>query len=650
MSNEITNSQIDVEISPPANRRSTKVVVTVKQSGTLIYTDNVDLRDAQARKKFAKCVRNILHQRGIERTVDEIENVLMQSLEDANHQSSCQERAAILQIEDARAIIAELGLQVLGDNDAGEVEIYNKAKHKRYRIANLNRVTEVNLLQFVGSIPAGTNDGESALPDLVGRFKAAVALIAGNMPRLSSRDTAGQGVFAAEAGKILVVNGAEAQLYDGANLTPIDGAIHGNTYLDFGEGVQWAKKLPQKLAAMNAASAAAVLTQVETHLRQWNWLHPADAQVAAAMVFATLVQSMWSWRPVVNVIGESGCGKSTLFADFLKKVFGRWTVLSDRSTEAGIRQHVKNDSAPIALDEFDSYAHRRQIIEMLRSAGRGNDMLRGTRDQQGASYRIRHIFWLAAIDVGDGWTQDTNRRIQLSLGRLRNCGYAPLSEAALQELHEDVVAAAIWVATAAVRLADDATVLQVDGVHHRIVESFTCAASMYTVLQSGREATAEQVADNLRTFLTGRENLIAQSSTEQQEILQAILTTLIGESTGQGYRQRTVAELLSTAARFRHGQDSVENVRVILANHGLAVIEPRGELQPCLFIDPKTVQRGLLSSTRWAGMQLGEVLLRLSGAERSQQRMGGLSRRSGVLLPWPEDIEVHIPEPRSQQA
>lgn len=643
MSDEtISNRQIDVAIKPPQGQRATKSTVTVKLQGEVVHVDRVQLSDARERRRFAREVHRHLHNHGIERTLEQIDHLLVQAAQDTEQEGCRDTESSLLRSEDAAEMIRKLGLQVLGDNEAGEIEIYNHVKRKRYRIGNLNRLTEFNLLQFVGADRREGDEAEEGSAIDVERFKAAVALIAGSMPRLSGREVFGQGVFAAEQGKILIVNGGQAQLYDGRSLLPLEGALYEDAFLDFGAGVSWAKKLSQKLPHMDHARATATLQRVETHLQQWNWIHPEDARVAAAMIFATLVQSLWTWRPVLLVTGESGCGKSTLFSEFLKKVFGSWTVLSDRSTEAGIRQHVKNDAAPIALDEFDSYTHRRQIIELIRSAGRGNEVLRGTRDQQGVAYKIRHMFWLAAIDVGVGGSQDANRRVILSLGPIRENAYTPMADADLSDLHEDVVAAAIWASGAAVPLADAARVVAVGGVHHRLVESYACAAAMYAVLNCGRDATTEQVADVLRRFLANREILFVQSTSEQQDVLQAILTTIVREPTAQGQRELTIAALLERALNPTHNSPPCsEQLSAMLATKGLAVIRPRNAAMPQLFIDPKAVQREVLRGTPWEYMQVGELLMRLPGACRSQQRVGGVRRPSGVALPWPEGLREY---------
>jgi len=193
----ISNEDLRVEIQHPTTRRSAKATVTVKLQESVFHEDRVNLSDARERKRFARDVHQQLHGRGIERTIEQIVDLLIQASQDAQADAGVTEVPSPQRVDEAVAMIRALGLQVLGDNEAGEIEIYNQVKRKRYRIGNLNRLTEFNLLQYVGhDVTAHDEAGEVMAVD-VGHFKAAIALIAGNTPRLGSREIFGQGVFKA---------------------------------------------------------------------------------------------------------------------------------------------------------------------------------------------------------------------------------------------------------------------------------------------------------------------------------------------------------------------------------------------------------------------------------------------------------------------
>ena len=199
----------------------------------------------------------------------------------------------------------------------------------------------------------------------------------------------------------------------------------------------------------------AALQRLQGILGNWNWTHAADAEVVAALIPATFIQACWTWRPLVSIIGASDSGKSTLLGQVIVPVLGEWTIAADRSTEAGLRQRIGCNAAPVVIDEFDLYSQRQKVLELFRTSSRGGEILRGTADQTGISYGVRHIAWFAAIESGDIWGQDRNRFIRLELLPPQNRGDLVLpSSRELAELGRQLMVAAIWAAPRAVELAE----------------------------------------------------------------------------------------------------------------------------------------------------------------------------------------------------
>ena len=175
----------------------------------------------------------------------------------------------------------------------------------------------------------------------------------------------------------------------------------GNKIIDFHADAGWGTDLEQQVQAMTAEVAAGALRRLQGILGNWNWAHAADAEVVAALIPATLIQACWTWRPLVSIIGASDSGKSTLLWQVIVPVLGEWTIAADRSTEAGLRQRIGCNAAPVVIDEFDLYSQRQKVLELFRTSSRGGEILRGTADQTGISYGVRHIAWFAAIESGD---------------------------------------------------------------------------------------------------------------------------------------------------------------------------------------------------------------------------------------------------------
>jgi hypothetical protein len=372
-----------------------------------------------------------------------------------------------------------------------------------------------------------------------------------------------------------------------------------------------------------------------------------DSFVAAALVGATWVQSCWSWRPLVHVTGESNAGKSTLFNDLLKPLFGDWAILAERCTEAALRQAIGHHACPVLIDEFDDYRARDQVCELFRTAGRGGTVLRGSPDQTGRRFRVRHLAWFASIESGGNWSQDRNRRIRLELLlRETRQGLVLPSAAELAALGQELAAAAIWAAPWAVVLADALKRIRIEGAPERLVESFSVPAAMCAVMCGGRDVEESNAIELLQGMLTNRQGLDSQGEPEQVRLLRDIMSStriVPAPSGGSPPGTWTVAQLLTTQ-NSALSSEHLEPVGIRLLRRRTA--ESRSGT-PEIFIVAETVQRHLLRGTRWERIQIDQLLMRLGGASHDQQRCGGL-RPWGIVLPWPECLGGLEPQDAGQ--
>ena len=454
----------------------------------------------------------------------------------------------------------------------------------------------------------------------------------------------GQGIWRHED-KFLVVNGGDAHLYDGSRFKQMQHPRLGSKIIDFNAEEAWFDDIVKTTTQMTPEAAKAALQRLREVLGNWNWSHAADAKVVAALVPATFVQACWTWRPLVSIIGASDAGKSTLLQQLIVPVLGEWAIAADRSTEAGLRQAIGCNAAPVLIDEFDQYKQRQQVLELFRTSSRGGEILRGTADQTGLRYGVRHIAWFAAIESGDAWGQDRNRFIRLELRPPQKRGELVLPGVSeLAALGRQLATAALWAAPAAIELADAIKSTVVPGVHGRLVESFAVPAAMHAVLTHGRHVSPQVAAETLADMINGRAALIGQGERDEVRLLRDLLSSIVRvcepATGGQGsmYVERSISQILAPQIR-PDGRPTLavtnKAAEETIAAKGIKVVQARGG-QHRLFIAHETVRRELLQDTRWAGLQIDQILSRLGGAEREQQRLAGPVRSWGVSLPWPE--------------
>jgi hypothetical protein len=213
----------------------------------------------------------------------------------------------------------------------------------------------------------------------------------------------------------------------------------------------------------------------------------------------------------------------------------------------------------------------------------------------------------------------------------------------LGDLGRELAAAAIWAALTAVPLADSIKSTHVPCVHGRLVESFAVPAAIHAVMTHGRAVSRDVAVETLLRMINGRTVLIGQGERDEVQLLRDILSSTVRVpetgpgGTGTVHVERTIAQILSTDVR-PNGRTSVSppNSAALtsVATMGVRLYKPRDGGGTRIFIADDIVRRRLLQDTRWAESRIDQLLSRLAGSEREQQRLDGTVRCWGLSLPW----------------
>jgi hypothetical protein len=634
-----------IQITPVPGRGRRRVRVAVMQGDTAIHLDTVEIDNARNRAAFMTAVEERAGRLNITLNRDRIERALLQ---DALQDHPVVAAIAAPEQVDSCAVLESFGIDVLGEMDDQSIVCWIPETGKRWRIKSPANWKIEEMFQAMGQRALSGLWRQPGQPPN-GRYRPeslreAVAITAATSPRLTASRFVGQGLWRHED-RVLIVNGGQACLYDGDRFEAVGHPRLGSKIIDFNANAAWIRGLEDQVQRMTPEIAAGALQRLQCILGHWNWTHQADAEVVAALIPATFIQACWTWRPLVSIIGASDSGKSTLLSQVLVPVLGEWTIAADRSTEAGLRQRIACNAAPVVIDEFDLYSQRQKVLELFRTSSRGGEILRGTADQTGISYGVRHIAWFAAIESGDVWGQDRNRFIRLELLPPQNRGDLVLpGSRELAELGRLLTVAAIWAAPRAVELAESIRNTVVSGVHGRLVESFAVPAAMQAVLMHGRYITREVAVETLHRMIGGRAALIGQGERDEVQLLRDILNRIVrvpetaaGATSGTIYVERTVGEILGVGlGRGVRGPLGPQNTTAsdIVAARGVRIFQRKDKSQR-LFVSDDVVRQQLLQDTRWQNSRLDQILSRLAGAEREQQRLTGQVRNWGLSLPWP---------------
>ena len=163
--------------------------------------------------------------------------------------------------------------------------------------------------------------------------------------------------------------------------------------------------------------------EVAEMFEQLNWHKPVYAQMLAGWCLLAPICGALSWRPHVWITAQRGAGKSWIQNHIIDPLLGPSAMMVQGSTtEAGIRQKLKQDARPIVFDEAESEDQKSQnrmqtVIELARQSSSDStaEIIKGTVNGNGMAFRMRSMFLLGSVNVSLSQAADESRFSVLSL-------------------------------------------------------------------------------------------------------------------------------------------------------------------------------------------------------------------------------------------
>jgi hypothetical protein len=128
------------------------------------------------------------------------------------------------------------------------------------------------------------------------------------------------------------------------------------------------------------------------------------------------------WRPAGLITGVSGSGKTTVIDSIIRPIAKPWVFAGGDTTEAGIRQRIKQDAAAIVLDEAETDTakkryNRTALFSLMRqsTSDMTPDAAKGTRDGRGVHFSMRSMFLFSAISPEIQSVADENRIFKIAM-------------------------------------------------------------------------------------------------------------------------------------------------------------------------------------------------------------------------------------------
>lgn len=182
------------------------------------------------------------------------------------------------------------------------------------------------------------------------------------------------------------------------------------------------KGLPMKIQLGEPLSVEQTYKMVDI-CNMFSWASPDMGLLFAGWIVTAPICGALPWRTHVWLTGQMGSGKSWVMTNFVKPLVGPLGFsVQSKTTEAGIRQHLRIDARPIIFDEAETQNERdrdrlQQVLDLARqsSSEDGFDILKGTVSGREIRFRIRSSFLFSSINFGATQSADESRIIPLSL-------------------------------------------------------------------------------------------------------------------------------------------------------------------------------------------------------------------------------------------
>ena len=554
-----------------------------------------------------------------------------------------------------RNLLKRLKLEVIGQDSREQIRIHSYYHQRDFTLnGTAHRLSYPELLRIGGrpvkSFVSRKDDPEDRDSIRLADVRDAILLLTGYLPIEEGeiREAGvwrGQSLDGAQSDTIILVGAKEAAKWNGDQiLHRVDTPRMEGVICDFSEKTTWydhSALADYCQRAKDRGWCTEVISQMNELFGRWRWSGGFDHELTTGLVMSTWIQTLWNWRPMVVVTGASDAGKSMLFEALggtksgSSGLFGNLVISSSQSSEAGIRQKILQSGKVVLLDEWDSTKERERenLLKTFRTASRGQKMLKGTANQKGTEFSLRHIIWLAGVDSGMQEQADTNRyiRMELRLPVKEKRGQLRLpSERQLIELGQKSLAIGIVHGMAAVSLSGELEGYQVEDVSDRITRNYSVPASIMAIAMGGGAAEAQMMIDNFTKKVADDED--EQGRPDQVELLDDILSSVINPGRG---------ELKPVSMLLWPWENWTENLKELEA-HGIALERDVDGASPkyTLFLGYGCLSKILLKNTAWQNRRLKHLLERCEGAGSKQKRMAGKKARV-VAIPW-DYIEKHF--------
>ena len=504
----------------------------------------------------------------------------------------------------------QLQLEVLGTKDS---ELWLYARRSRQVVAcSMEGLNAVRLSSLSG-LP---------VRQMLHRAHLSVSDVQEHLAQVSSRRSLegyrplGAGIYR-DDDRLLIISGNKACLWDGRQQTPITSPLYKEYIFELNPAFELIPHVNDVLieaAALTGKQARVIWKELVDVIKQWRWVQPSAATWLAGQILATILQSTWTWKAHTYLCAKRNTGKST-FLEMLAQLFCPMGYLfSGDTTEAAIRQSLGTRGHYLMLDEFERNSEREKILRLLRPANHGGMVAKGSPSGHAQTFSVSQLAWLASIDRAGESAADSSRYLTFELDAVtaEQKAVALPSRWQLARLRRNVYRLAFKYFRQFWQSADMLKVLPDTGLDGRMLDAIAVPCGIWATVRGANPVE-----------LLGETAPLWQPMLDDQIIDDefALLRAILQVKFKTGPEWRTIGHALVQDYAF-HDLEAYGVKRTFTQQH----------IDIAAF-SPEAVRRHCLAGTKWAPLNIRDLLLRLPGATATRLRMAGMDNARVVVIP-----------------
>jgi cytidylate kinase len=182
------------------------------------------------------------------------------------------------------------------------------------------------------------------------------------------------------------------------------------------------RKTPRDIGIEDAPASDEICLEVSSAIGRMSFETWADCVRLQGWIVLAPFAGALPWRPCGMITGSSGSGKSTVIDLCVKPLALPEIFSGGDSTEAGVRQRIRNDAAAIVIEESETDTdkkkrNRENLFSLMRqsTSDQAPRVAKGTMDGKGQSYSMRSMFLFASISSEVEHTADENRIFRINM-------------------------------------------------------------------------------------------------------------------------------------------------------------------------------------------------------------------------------------------